>query len=83
MTGQPETPSSDLPLYTITHSPSDYPGMYVTRRHVVGPTGEVVFDADPLAVTETLNAARRAVPAGLYNLGREPHDDSVIVETWV
>ncbi len=70
-----------LPMWTIYHNPKDYPGMYVVRRALILAG---VVQQDPVAyVTTTLADARRAVPAGLFNLGRSPGDEPQIVEVWV
>jgi hypothetical protein len=84
-------------MFTIYRHPSDYPGKWVVRRWEVGGKvdmaqhGTLEFvggtpltsDRQPLAVVDTLDAARAAVPAGLYNLGREGADDPAIYEVWV
>lgn len=71
-----------LTQYTIYERPADYPGSFVVREwHIVrGRTAPVAGDL--VAVVDTLGDARAAVPDGLYNLGRQPGDDSVIVEVW-
>jgi len=72
--------------YVIYRFPSDYPGKYVVRgwsivrgRESTAP----VADEKPLAVVDTLEEARHAVPAGLFNLGRYGADEHQIVEVWV
>lgn len=71
-----------LTQYTIYERPHDYPDSFVVREwHIVrGRTTPVAGGV--LAVVDTLGDARAAVPDGLYNLGRQPGDDSVIVEVW-
>ena len=67
-----------LPIYTIYKHPSDYPGLWVMRVHVVpgGPR--------PVAVTaKSLEAIRAHVPGGLIRTPRQPNDDPVIYETWM
>jgi hypothetical protein len=71
-----------LSLWTIYFNPSDYPGLYVTRRFDIirgsGPEpDETVF------IGATLEGARRAIPTGATNVGREPDDEPQIVETWL
>ena len=79
-------------LYAIYDHPSDFPNSFVIRRwtmvkvQIAGDAkAEVmkVADALPFAVGPTLEAVRRALPKGLYNLGREKDDDPCIAETWV
>lgn len=72
-----------LEMYVIYRHPRDYPERYVVRRWLCsnGPEGQP--DNVPLAVTESLEWARRAVPAGCVNIGRENLDDPAIAEVWV
>lgn len=75
-------PRNVLTMWTITFNATDYPDRYVVHGHDVFP-GHTRPHGQPLAVVDTLEAARAAVPMGLYNLGRNPEDESQIVETWV
>jgi hypothetical protein len=68
-----------LEIFTVYFDPSDFPGMYVVRRHVTG----VGPDAEPLIVTDTLQIARNAIPAYLVPMDRHPQDDPCILETWL
>lgn len=77
-----------LHMYTIYESPRDFPGLFVVRRWTIGPRqfGDPMTakaDERPWAITETLARARDSLPSGLYNIARNPDDDTVIVETWV
>jgi len=73
-----------MAVYTITTNTKDYGQRFVVRVHrVIKGTTEPRADAEPLAVAETLEQARHALPDGLFNLGRDPQDDPVIVESWV
>jgi len=67
-----------LSLYTVYDHPKDYPTKYVVRRFVYDqPTSDVwLYD--------NLEAARLWLLArGLVCLRRHPHDDPVILETWL
>lgn len=76
-------PQTALMLYVIYRNPRDYPGKFVVREHAVThDTGIVIVDP-PLAVVGSLAAARNAVPAGLYNMGRMADDEPQIVEVWI
>lgn len=73
-----------LTLWTVTHNTSDYPGLYVARRHAVergryGPTADH-FTAD------TLDEIRQRLidEKGMgFMMIRDPSDDPVIVESWI
>jgi hypothetical protein len=69
-------------LYTVYGMPSDFPHEFVCRRYD-GRTAEPIDLGEPFARGRTLDEVRRALPAGLYNLGRQPFDDWAIVESWV
>jgi len=71
-----------LTLYTIYANPRDFPGYYVVRAHDVLRTGGTQARRD-FRLADSLEAARRHIPPGLYNIGREPGDDHTIVETWI
>lgn len=76
--------SRGLELWTIYEHPSDFPHDFVLRRSVVlNLPPRVVHDAEPTALTDTLEEARSYLPRGLFCLGREPADDPVIVEVWI
>ena len=69
--------------FVITENPSDYPGRFVVRKHMVEPGGCDVALLRPTVVVGTLEEARAAVPPGLVHVARDPFDDPVIVETWI
>lgn len=71
-----------LILYVVYSNPSDYIGLYVVRKQGVS-MGRIVNERNPVIVTKDLEAARAAIPAGLFRLERGPLDDRVILETWV
>lgn len=82
MTTEPAEP--ELLVAVIYHDPSDYPGMYVVRQHHATSSGPPTIDVEPLAVTDTLEAAREAVPPQQsWRTDRFPEDDPTIVETWM
>ena len=67
--------------YAIYENPRDYPNKFVVRIWEIQ-AGEVV--AGPvLAVKDTLDEAREALPKGLVNIGRFGNDDYSIKEVWI
>jgi endonuclease V-like protein UPF0215 family len=71
------TKRTRLPLICVYKSPADYPGKYIARLWDVDIPTELIAKAD------TLEEIRKAIPAEMVNLGREPEDDPVIIETWI
>lgn len=73
-----------LEMFTVYSNPSDYPGLYVARRWLVGHR-VIVSDTDS-AVLRSTNledlrdqlASKRLTP-----IARDPSDDPCIVETWI
>jgi hypothetical protein len=68
---------------TIYRNPLDFPGKFVARAWRTTRRRLLTY-ARPLAVVGTLAEARWAVRMrfpGLVNVGREPGDDPVIVES--
>ncbi len=75
--------SGRLVFYTVYEKPLDHPEHWVVRAwYLVPGTSEPIPDPRPL-LANTLEDARKLVPAELYNLGRFHEDDPFIVETWV
>lgn len=70
-----------LRMWTIYQNPHDHPDRFVVRGWTV--EHEAVPDEEPTAVVDSLAAARRHVPIGLFRLDRSPGDDPTIVETWL
>ena len=66
-----------MDVFAVYQNPSDYPGKFVVRKFV----GENP-DEKPLCVEDTLEEARKKIPAGLHRADRIPNDDVVIIETW-
>ena len=71
-----------LTVWTIYNHPHDHPSKWVLRAHDVTPEGGTRARAD-FFTADTLDLIRSYVPAGLYRLPRDPHDDPVIYETWI
>jgi hypothetical protein len=69
-------------LFVIYHNPSDFPGKYVVREWTVV-VEKTIPNPRPVAIKNTLEDARQAVPQPALNLGRYMSDDPVIVETWM
>jgi NAD-dependent SIR2 family protein deacetylase len=76
-------PAPFMSIWTVYHNPTDFPGKFVVRRHVIfhGQT-------EPQATTEhfvadSLDEIRRMVPQGLVRLARFDEDDAKIVEVWL
>jgi hypothetical protein len=78
------TMNEHLLVVTIYENPRDYPGKFVARRFWIGvdrsgPRPE----PEPLAVADSLDEIRAAIPQDMVCLGREPYDEPQIVESWV
>jgi hypothetical protein len=71
-----------LPMFVIYESPTDFPGEFVCRRHMVY-AGQVIADRQPWSRGSTIEECRRALPSGVFNLGRDSGDESQITEVWV
>ena len=70
-----------LSMWVIYERPRDYPEYFVVRRWRVDRAGASALEA--CALVASLADAREHVPRGAVNIGREPEDDPVIVESWV
>jgi hypothetical protein len=69
-----------LVIWTIYERPLDFPNGYVLRPWFnVGP-GPVGGGA---SFFDDLEAARAAVPAGLFRLPRQDDDDPAVLESWL
>lgn len=74
-----------LVIWTITNNPSDYPGYYVARPHVVGQGGKTFVGLDVITAL-SLDALRdhlQTMNPTLIRFPRDVSDDPVIVETWM
>ena len=69
--------------YTIFSNPRDFPDKYVVRGWAVIQGGRILQDAAPLAVRNTLQEARAALPPNMCRLSRAHDEDPVIVEVWM
>tara|TARA_R110000868_G_scaffold118062_9_gene313341 strand:- start:2909 stop:3136 length:228 start_codon:yes stop_codon:yes gene_type:complete len=73
---------STLDIWTITQNPSDHPGKFVARKHVIR-AGETAVTEDH-HIADTLEEVRQMLPRrGLIRLPRARGDDPVIVESWL
>jgi hypothetical protein len=77
-----EEPEVVLTQYVIYERPKDYPESFVVREWYIVRGRDEPVPGSLVKVAETLGDARAAIPDGLFNVGRQPGDDSVIVETW-
>lgn len=68
-------------MWVVTESPSDHPGKFVARRHIIG-RGFVRATTNH-HVAPSLAEVRATLPPGLFRLQRKPGDDPVIVESWI
>jgi hypothetical protein len=71
----------ELRVWTIYFNAADHPGLFVTRGWTVSGAGP--GPDQTCLVFESLTAARSAVPADKFCVGRQEGDDPCIVETWV
>ncbi len=66
-----------FPIFTVFHSPKDFPGKYVVR----------LFDGKAptrlLSVKDTLEEARQTIPPLFKRVDRSPTDNPAIVEIWL
>jgi hypothetical protein len=67
--------------YAIYRRPSDYPDKFVVRRFLIAAGKATPLNA--VAIVDTLDEARAAIPSGKVNIGRTHGDDPVIAEVWI
>jgi len=77
-----------MSLYVIYHNVKDYPGKFPVKRwNLKSATAETnqlrARESQSVGVVDSLEEARKLIPAGLRNLGRREQDDPVIVEAWI
>ena len=75
------TDQNDLVIWTIYWSPTDYPGEYVARAHIVGRkrSGATKY----IRRGSTLQSIHDQLPIGLVRFPRSPDDEPQIVESWM
>ncbi len=66
-----------LEIYVLYFNPTDYPGKYVVRKW-----HNDIPEAKPLCVVNLLSEALQFLPAGLYEMPRQPGDDACIISTF-
>jgi hypothetical protein len=72
-----------MKIFVIYERPKDYPDQFVVRGWTVDFNGDGQARADAAALfAPDLVAARKLIPRGFYNMGRQPEDDPVIAEVW-
>lgn len=69
-----------MTIWTIYHSPSDYPGKWVLRAFDVTADGHQA--REECVVADSLEAVRAALPRGRVSIGRMRGDDPAIYECW-
>ena len=77
-----------LSLYVIYQNVKDHPGKFPVKRwNLTSATAEAdqarARESQLVGVVDSLEEARKLIPAGLHNLGRRDHDDPLIVESWI
>jgi hypothetical protein len=76
--------SDALILWTVYERPSDFPGMYVARRWLVGAgAANPVATADVIVEEDVEPIRLRLRRAGLSRLPRMHGDDPCILEVWL
>jgi hypothetical protein len=70
-----------LVIWTVTSDPSDYPGEFVARAHVVGQGGS--GPTKYIVRGKTLKDIHDQLPPGLVRFPRDDSDDPKIVESWM
>lgn len=78
------TVKEGIVMWTIYDRPKDYPDKFVVRAWTVYDGNPVPVPGAKVYTADTLEEARKFVPAGLVRFAKHPtHDDPVIVETWL
>jgi hypothetical protein len=75
MTSDNDKPPKGFVIYVIYKDPTDYPDKYVLRRWI-----GLKPDADPIAVTDTLKAARELVPPWCAQVSPTPEEKATSIE---
>lgn len=76
------TIDNNLHIWTIYFKPSDHPDGYCARKHTLL-EGESKPGGELLTGSTIEQLRERFSSQGLVCIGREPEDDSVIVESWI
>lgn len=66
-----------MEIYTVYKNPTDYPEKIVVRKFI-----GIQSSIEPLCIEDTLEEARKKIPAGLFRMDRMENDDAAILETW-
>jgi hypothetical protein len=82
MTQTEREPHDMVVMWTVYFNPDDHPDKYVVRGWDVTEYGSRPHDV-PIAVTDTLQQARQAVPRGCVRLDVAHGDEAEIVESWL
>lgn len=73
---------NELEIWTICYSPSDFPGKYTLRRHVIA--AGLTFVDESCIISDALEPLRARMRARhRHCLGRSDDDDPVIIESWI
>jgi len=75
--------AENMPMWVICKNPSDYPGKFTARLHIIDFDTKQSIPTKEMFVADTLDEARELIPQGLALIPRYPNDDPVIVETWI
>jgi hypothetical protein len=71
-------------MYVVYFNTADFPEIYTIRKWVYNEIKKEYSPELPIfAQGKNLNSCREALPKGLFNIGRKPDDDKVIVEVWI
>lgn len=70
----------DLPMWTVTQHPLDYPDGFVARMCRALPQPQVTQFA---VYGDTLEEVRAGLPPGLFRMPRYDEDEPQIVEVWL
>jgi hypothetical protein len=73
----------NLPLFAIYENPKDFPNKYVVRLWEINRQLGKTIATRYCVVKDTLEECRKALPPGLYRIGRESSDDPIIIESWI
>jgi hypothetical protein len=73
----------NLELWVIYRHPNDYPKGFVVRRWQISDVRPVPVPDQAFSRADSLEDARRLVPAGLVCMPRSRGDDPVIAEFWL